>query len=129
MADAVTSQTIFDGSKRCVMAFTNLSDGVGEAAVKKVDVSALSPAASQVTILRVWFNTSGMAVAILEDATTDVKLLELGQNTTGMWDFTAFGGIPITKASGYTGDLMFTTTGHTNGDSYVIILEMEKTLA
>ena len=41
MADAVTSQTLQDGDKSVVMKFTNISDGTGEAAVKKVDVSAL----------------------------------------------------------------------------------------
>ena len=42
MADAVTSQTIVDGERNCVMKFTNVSDGTGESAVKKVDVSALA---------------------------------------------------------------------------------------
>ena len=42
MADAVTSQTIIDTEKRIVMKFTNLSDGEGESAVKKVDVSTLT---------------------------------------------------------------------------------------
>ena len=42
MADTVTSQTIQDGERRAVMRFTNVSDGTGESAVKKVDVSALA---------------------------------------------------------------------------------------
>ena len=42
MADAVTSQTLIDGPKHAVMKFTNVSDGSGESAVKKVDVSALT---------------------------------------------------------------------------------------
>ena len=41
MADAVTSQTIIDGSKTAVLKFTNISDGTGESDVVKVDVSAL----------------------------------------------------------------------------------------
>ena len=41
MADAVTSQTIQDGARKAVLKFTNASDGTGESAVKKVDVSAL----------------------------------------------------------------------------------------
>ena len=41
MADAVTSQTIQDGARHVVMSFTNVSDGTGESAVTKVDVSAL----------------------------------------------------------------------------------------
>ena len=42
MADAVTSQTLIDGQKTAIFKFTNISDGSGESAVKKVDVSALS---------------------------------------------------------------------------------------
>jgi hypothetical protein len=42
MADAVTSQTIQDGEKTAIVKFTNVSDGTGESAVKKVDVSALA---------------------------------------------------------------------------------------
>ena len=42
MADAVTSQIIQDGERVAVLKFTNVSDGSGESAVKKVDVSALS---------------------------------------------------------------------------------------
>ena len=42
MADAVTSQTIVDGDKHVVMKFTNVSDGTGESAVTKVDVSGLA---------------------------------------------------------------------------------------
>ena len=33
MADAVTSQTIFDGERKAIMKFTNVSDGTGETAV------------------------------------------------------------------------------------------------
>ena len=42
MADAVTSQTLVDGHQTAVLKFTNISDGSGESAVKKVDVSALA---------------------------------------------------------------------------------------
>ena len=36
MADTVTSQTILDGERNCVMKFTNVSDGTGESAVVKI---------------------------------------------------------------------------------------------
>ena len=46
MADAVTSQTILDdGGKNLIMKFTNISDGTGESAVAKIDVSALTKSA------------------------------------------------------------------------------------
>ena len=42
MVDAVATQTIQDGQKMVVQKFTNVSDGTGEDAVVKVDVSTLS---------------------------------------------------------------------------------------
>ena len=83
MADAVTSQTIVDTEKRVVMKFTNLSDGNGESAVKKVDVSALNAhpdgtACSQVTIDQVWYDIGGMRVLIDFAASTNVAALVLG---------------------------------------------------
>ena len=39
MADTVTSQTIQDGEKKAILKFTNISDGTGESAVTKVDVT------------------------------------------------------------------------------------------
>jgi len=36
MADAVTSQSLDDNPKTAVLKFTNVSDGTGESAVKKV---------------------------------------------------------------------------------------------
>ena len=59
MADAVTTQTLVDGPKFAVLKLTNISDGTGESAVKKVDVSALATSAdgdtcTSVTIDRIW---------------------------------------------------------------------------
>ena len=67
MADAVTSQTIVDGERNCVMKFTNVSDGTGESAVAKVDVSALGTdnagrSCSEVRILRVSHAIVGIPV-------------------------------------------------------------------
>ena len=42
MADAVTSTTILDGDKDFIVQLTNVSDGTGESAVAKVDVSSLT---------------------------------------------------------------------------------------
>ena len=42
MADAVASQTIVDDNRRAVIKLTNISDGTGESAVTKVDVSGLA---------------------------------------------------------------------------------------
>jgi hypothetical protein len=124
MADAVTSQTLIDGPRNAVMKFTNLSDATGEAAVAKVTASGLSGAPSTVRISRVWYDIVGMSVTILWDATTDVTALVL--QGSGFFDFKPFGGLDNNAGAGVTGNILFTTTGHTAGDSYTILLEMEK---
>lgn len=131
MADAVTSQTLIDGPQTAVMKFTNISDGTGESAVKKVDVSALSSSAdgdtcTGVVIEKMWWQCIGMKVQILFDATTDVFCIELGENQSGHHDYTSFGGLTNNAGSGVTGDIMFTTVGHTSADTYTVILYMRK---
>ncbi len=126
MADAVASQTLFDGPKTAVMKFTNVSDGTGESAVLKVDVSALSGAPTSVRIMKVHYATGGMSVRILWDATTDVDAILIPTDQAGCLDFTGFGGLKNNAGTGVTGDIMFTTIGHTAGDVYTVILEMAK---
>ena len=131
MADAVTSQTFIDGPKHAVLKFTNVSDGSGEDAVTKVDVSALATSAdgdacSSVVIERIWWQCIGMKVQILFDASTDVMAIELGENQSGNHDYTLFGGLINNAGSGVTGDINFTTVGHSSADTYTIILYMRK---
>ncbi len=124
MADAVTTQIITESSGKIVVKFTNISDGTGEAAVAKVDVSALTPAASGVTIERIQWWTSGMGVDFLWDATIDVLIFRVPTNSIG--DFVFSPPIQNNAGAGVTGDVLFTTVGHTAGDSYTIILTLRK---
>lgn len=130
MADAVTSQTLIDQDRVAIMKFTNISDGTGESAVLKVDVSALSAPAgkvcSGVNIVRVYASTSGMGVDILWDATTDVVALTLAENQSYEYVFDDFGGIWNNSGAGKTGDIRFTTIGAASGDRYTIVLYMTK---
>ena len=130
MADAVTSQIIFDGTRTAVMKFTNISDGTGETAVLKVDVSALTGFQGQtctgVNIVTLDAMTVGMGVDILWDATTDAICYTIGADQFVSFDFARFGGITNNAGSGKTGDIMFTTVGATAGDRYTIVLEMTK---
>ena len=128
MADAVTSQTLVDGDRNLVMKFTNISDGTGESAVVKVDVSTLSGygAWSKVRIDKIAAQTFGMGVNILWDATSDVTCFVIGQNANLEHDFRAFGGLQNNAGAGVTGDINFTTLGHTLGDTYSIVLYMSK---
>ena len=132
MADAVTSQTIIDGERSCIMKFTNVSDGTGESAVTKIDVSGLSSdpmsgaACSGVTIQKIYYSTIGMGVKIFFDATTDVLAWQLNADWSDEIDFTDFTGIPNNAGSGKTGDVQFTTVGHTSGDVYNIVMQVSK---
>jgi hypothetical protein len=131
MADAVTSTTLMDSDRVAIIQLTSTSDGTGEAAVKKIDVSALSDsstgqACTGVRLARIVYSTFGMSVKLLWDATTDTICWDLNADYTTDEDFTDFGGIRNTAGSGKTGDIMLTTTGHTNGDSYVIVLTLYK---
>lgn len=132
MADAVTSQTIQDGARHVVMSFTNVSDGTGEAAVKKVDVSALQSdpmtgtACSGVAIQSVWFSTLGMSVKLLWDADTDVLALHLPADYSDTLDMSEFTGLKNNAGTGVTGDIMLTTVSHSSGDAYTVILKMVK---
>jgi len=131
MADAVTSTTLMDSDRVAIIQLTSTSDGTGEAAVKKIDVSALSDsstgqACTGVRLARIVYSTFGMSVKLLWDATTDTICWDLNADYTTDEDFTDFGGIRNTAGSGKTGDIMLTTTGHTNGDSYVMVLTLYK---
>jgi|TARA_R100000479_G_scaffold15052_1_gene5818 hypothetical protein len=131
MADAVTSQTLVDGQQTAVLKFTNVSDGTGESAVKKVDVSALATnsagaTCTRATIEKIWWQCNGMKVKILFDASTDAFCIELGENQSGHHDYSSFGGLSNNAGSGVTGDIMFTTVGHSSADTYTIIMQVRK---
>ena len=120
-----------DSDRVAIIQLTSTSDGTGEAAVKKVDVSALSDsstgqACTGVRLAKIVYSTFGMSVKLLWDATTDTICWDLNADYTTDEDFTEFGGIRNTSGSGKTGDIMLTTTGHSDGDSYVIVLTVYK---
>lgn len=130
MADAVTSQVIFDGTRTAVMKFTNISDGTGETGALKVDVSALTGFQGQpctsVNITKLDAATVGMGVDILWDATTDVVCLTLGADQFISFDFSNFSGLTNNAGAGKTGDILFSTVNASIGDRYSIVLELAK---
>ena len=133
MPDAVNTQTLFDGDSQVVMKFNNVSDGTGETAVLKVDVSTLKPnflgkECTGVDIRRIVASVNGMSVNILWDATTDVSAFIL---SPGMYtlDFDTTTILRNNAGVGKNGDILFTTVGASAGDTYSIILEMTKIYA
>jgi len=128
MHDAVTATTVIDGPKEAVIYCTNTSDGTGEAAVTKVDVSALSSlqdgtACTGVRIKKISFSNVGMGVKVLWDASTDVIAAQLPADYSDTLDYSDISGLPnVAASSGKTGDIQFTTVGHTSGDTYSVVL-------
>jgi hypothetical protein len=134
MADVVATQTLFDGERMAIMKFTDISDGTGETKVTKVDVSTLIPnsfnlACNGVTITKIHALTHGLIVDMYWDATTDVLITTIPQNTMYSMDLTQFGGLWNNAGAGKTGDIQFSTHDASAGDRYTIILEMVKSYA
>lgn len=125
MADVVTSQVTVDGERNYVITLTNLSDGTGEAAVKKVDITTLHPVPTSLRLEKVQGDVAGMNVALLFGATTKVKFLELSNSQVDM-DFCEEGGIPDPKASGFDGCIYLTTANQVTGSSYTLNLHFKK---
>jgi hypothetical protein len=132
MADAVTATTVEDGPREAIFYLTNTSDGTGEAAVTKVDVSALSSlqdgtACTGVRIKRITFTNVGMGVKLLWDASTDVIAAQLPADYSDTLDYSDMSGLPNVAASGgNTGDIQLTTVGHSSGDTYSVVLHCLK---
>jgi len=122
---AVATQTIMDGPRNAVLKFTN-DNGDAEAAVVKVDVSTLSGSPDDVRIDMIEFATEGMGVDILWDATANVLAWHVPTDQDGRSDFRDIGGLTNNAGAGKTGDILFTTTGHSAGDKYTIILHLKK---
>ena len=132
MADAVTTQTLTDGGRLAVFKFTNVSDGTGEAAVLKVDVSTLSvdpmtrKPCTGVSIYGVTVAAVGMGVQLFWGATANVLAVEIPPDFTDQIDYEPLGGLVNNAGAGKTGDILFTTKGHTASDTYSIILMLRK---
>lgn len=123
MADTVTSQTLYNSANRTVRAFTNVSDGTGESAVAKIDISGLTGAPTKIKINRVQYDCNGMAVKVAFDHDTDDTVLVLSGQ--GCFDFRDCGGLHDPASTGGTGDILFTTIGHAANDTYTVVLDVE----
>lgn len=124
MPDAVNTLILADGGQRATVYITNTSDGTGESAVVKVDVSALGGPPERVALRRITGCAVGMGVKFLFDATTDVLVYEAPANSPIDHVFDP----PLRNyaGAGVTGDIVATTVGHTAGDSYAFELEVVK---
>ena len=134
MADAVTSQTLMDGERVAIMKFTNISDGTGETAVTKVTASSLAAsnsgkACTGVIVNKITSVCHGMEVRMYWGASTNVPFFLTTVNTNYMNDFSDIGGITNNSGAGKTGNILFSTSDATLGDTYIVVLEMIKIYA
>ena len=134
MADAVSAVTQFDGDKKLITTYTNISDSTGESRTI-VDVSNIrkshgntGTACSRVRLNNVWYNVSVTAkvdaVRLYWNATSNVAFLTL--EGRGYLDFSSIGGIKNTEASGADGDVILTLPAVTSGDTASVHCEWIK---
>jgi len=126
MPDTIDSKVVFAGTRHRVVKFTNISDGTGESAVLKVDVSALvgpdGTAPTYTAVEEIQWSISGFnSVRLLWDADEDDEIAVLGPGN-GYMNFTNVGGLVDPKSSGTTGDIFLTTNGAVSGATYDVTL-------
>ena len=131
MADTVLNTTVFDGAKKLITHYNVVSDSTG-GTTKIVDVSGLNSnngkACTKVRLNKVSFNVSVTAqvdaLRMLWDATSDVVFLTM--NGEMEYDYSSFGGLKNTEASGFTGDVNITLPACTAGDTATVVCEWIK---
>ena len=131
MADTVLNTTVFDGAKKLITHYNVVSDSTG-GTTKIVDVSALASnngkTCKTVRLNKISFNVSVTApvdaIRMLWDADTDVVFQTLAGEME--YDYSSFGGLKNTEATGYTGDVNITLPACSNGDSATVVCEWIK---
>lgn len=147
MSDSVTTSQLFppvgNNSSVVVVHLTNKSDGTGESAVKKVDITTLKNySGSQPVGLRIaqcrwaiqsftdvqllWDRTAGSNLAMILSTSgyEDFRGISEGGGPGGVQDFVKLGGLPDPSEGNADnkGSILLTTDGAVNGGSYDITL-------
>lgn len=129
MADAVSSNVIADGRRNYKIKLTNISDGTGESAVSKIDISTLvgpdgTNAPSYFAVHSIEYDVQGFTSVVLYfDATADDELAILSGQGFFNYDGALFND---PQSTGTTGDIKLTTNGATSGATYDITLHLIK---
>ena len=132
MADTVLNTTVFDGSKKLITHYNVVSDNSG-GTTKIVDVSTLASnngkTCKTVRLNKVSFNVS---------VTAPVDALRMDWDNSGTnivfqtlngemeYDYSSFGGLKNTEASGYSGDVNIVLPACTAGDNATVVCEWIK---
>ena len=131
MADTVLNTTVFDGAKKLITHYNVVSDSTG-GTTKIVDVSGLNSnngkTCKTVRLNKVSFNVSVTApvdaIRMQWDADTDVVFQTLAGEME--YDYSSFGGLKNTEATGFTGDVNVVLPACSDGDSATIVCEWIK---
>ena len=132
MADTVLNTTVFDGAKKLITHYNVVSDNSGST-TKIVDVSGLASNNGK-TCKTVRLNKVSCNVSVTAPA--DALRMEWDNSGTNIvfqtlngemeYDYSSFGGLKNTEASGYTGDVNITLPACTAGDSGTVVCEWIK---
>ena len=126
MANVITSQTIVDGSRNVVIKWHVAADGTGEETdTAVIDVSALTPAATQLKLMELEATLVGCSAVLEWDATTDQPVVSLPEGENVFY-YRDIGGLPDPLATGTTGDLTITTVGLGANDSITLVMNCQK---
>jgi hypothetical protein len=132
MADTVLNTTVFDGAKKLITHYNVVSDNSGST-TKIVDVSTLASNNGK-TCKTVRLNKVSCNVSVT--APVDALRMEWDNSGTNIvfqtlngemeYDYSSFGGLKNTEASGYSGDVNITLPACTAGDSGTVVCEWIK---
>lgn len=124
MTDTVNTQVVRNG-REYVVTLTNESDGTGESAVAKVDLSTLTnygAVPTYSTIYEIEYQVSGFNYVVLEwNHTTPDEIAVLKGSGLLTWPE----GLTDPKSAGGTGDIQLSTDGGFDGASYTITIRMK----
>ena len=133
MADTVLNTTVFDGAKKLITHYNVVSDNSGST-TKIVDVSELAKSPANKSCVKVRLNKVSCNVSVT--APVDALRMEWDNSGTNVvfqtlngemeYDYSFFGGLKNTEASGFTGDVNITLPACTAGDSGTVVCEWIK---
>jgi len=132
MADVVLNQTLFEGDKKLITHYQNVSDNSG-GTTKIVDVSEVTArpdgsTPATVTLNKIWYSVSMSAkvdaVKLMWDADTDATFITVEGD--GYLDYSSIGGIKNNEATNFTGDVVIVMPACTANDSATITCEWIK---
>ena len=128
MVDTVSTNITNDGLRNFHVHLQGVSDGTGETAVVKVDISTLigpngTIAPASFSVKSIQYDVAGFSsVQLFFDATTDDQLATM--SGPGFLEFDS--PLKDPRSTGFTGDILLTSNNPISGAIYDIYLNMIK---